>query len=45
MTPAINLLKRQKIRHNIHQYQHDPAVASYGLEAAEVLNLPPGTGI
>lgn len=37
MTPAINLAKKHKITYQIHQYQHDPKVASYGLEAAEKL--------
>lgn len=42
MTPAINLLKKQKISHSVHQYQHDPAAESYGLEAAELLGIDPG---
>ncbi|GAJ78458.1 LOW QUALITY PROTEIN: Cys-tRNA(Pro) deacylase YbaK [Vibrio sp. JCM 18905] len=37
MTPAINLAKKKKIPHTIHQYEHDPRADSYGLEAAEVL--------
>jgi len=39
MTPAINMAKKHKITHTIHQYQHDPASEAYGLEAAEKLNL------
>lgn len=39
MTPAINLAKQHKIAYQIHQYQHDPNAASYGLEAAEKLNI------
>lgn len=39
MTPAINCLTRAKIKFDIHTYQHDEAVKSYGLEAAEKLNL------
>lgn len=39
MTPAINLAKRQKISHRVHEYAHDPAIASYGLEAAEKLGV------
>ncbi|MCS4308568.1 Cys-tRNA(Pro)/Cys-tRNA(Cys) deacylase [Rheinheimera pacifica] len=41
MTPAIELAKQRGITHQVHQYQHDPAAASYGLEAAEKLGLLP----
>lgn len=41
MTPAIDLARQQGIRYQVHQYQHDAAAASYGLEAAEKLNLAP----
>ena len=41
MTPAIDAAKKAKVEHRIHQYQHDPAADSYGLEAAEALDLPP----
>ncbi|WP_394127681.1 Cys-tRNA(Pro) deacylase [Vibrio hepatarius] len=41
MTPAINLAKKKKITHTIHQYEHDPRAESYGLEAAEVLGQDP----
>lgn len=41
MTPAIDLAKKKKIPHTIHQYQHDPNHSSYGLEAAEVLGQDP----
>jgi Cys-tRNA(Pro)/Cys-tRNA(Cys) deacylase len=41
MTPAINLAKKKKIPHTVHQYQHDPSCKSYGLEAAEVLGQDP----
>lgn len=41
MTPAINLAKKKKIAHTIHQYDHDPRADSYGLEAAEVLGQDP----
>ncbi|GAB2922962.1 Cys-tRNA(Pro) deacylase [Rheinheimera gaetbuli] len=41
MTPAIDLAKQQGIAYTVHQYQHDPAAASYGLEAAEKLALNP----
>ena len=35
MTPAINLVKKKKIQHQVHEYDHDPSNESYGLEAAE----------
>jgi Cys-tRNA(Pro)/Cys-tRNA(Cys) deacylase len=41
MTPAVNLVKKKKIPHTIHQYHHDPSHRSYGLEAAEVLDMAP----
>lgn len=41
MTPAINLLIKQCIKHKLHRYEHDPRSASYGLEAAEKLALAP----
>lgn len=40
MTPAIKLLIKQRIKHQVHRYSHDPRSASYGLEAAEKLALP-----
>ena len=43
MTPAINLAKKKKISHTVHQYRHDPNCKSYGLEAAEVLGQDPET--
>ncbi|NOH50846.1 Cys-tRNA(Pro) deacylase [Vibrio rotiferianus] len=43
MTPAINLAKKKKVTHTIHQYEHDPRADSYGLEAAEVLGQDPKT--
>ncbi|MEX1669958.1 Cys-tRNA(Pro) deacylase [Zhongshania guokunii] len=39
MTPAINLAKKHKIEHVVHEYSHDPASHSYGLEAVEKLGL------
>jgi Cys-tRNA(Pro)/Cys-tRNA(Cys) deacylase len=39
MTPCIKLLKKHKITHNIHQYEHDSSVASYGDEAALKLGV------
>lgn len=41
MTPAINILKKVKISHIIHEYVHDAAHESYGLEAAEKLDVDP----
>lgn len=41
MTPAINLAKQHRIAHRVHQYQHDPACPSYGLEAATKLGVDP----
>lgn len=39
MTPAIELVRKRAVSHQIHHYQHDPAAASYGAEAAEKLGL------
>mgnify|MGYP003503233895 FL=1 len=41
MTPAIDLLKKNRAEHRVHSYEHDPKAASYGLEAAEKLGLNP----
>ncbi|WOX06032.1 Cys-tRNA(Pro) deacylase [Microbulbifer pacificus] len=41
MTPAINSATKAKISYQIHEYSHDPAAESYGLEAAEKLGLDP----
>ncbi|MGH8493818.1 MAG: Cys-tRNA(Pro) deacylase [Moraxellaceae bacterium] len=41
MTPAINTAKKAGISFSVHEYRHDPGAPSYGLEAAEKLNLPP----
>lgn len=40
MTPAINVAKKAKVAHSVHEYAHDPASESYGLEAAEKLGVP-----
>lgn len=39
MTPAINLVKKHKITHKIHEYSHDSSAESYGSEAAEKMNV------
>ncbi|WP_141453918.1 Cys-tRNA(Pro) deacylase [Pseudoxanthomonas sp. z9] len=41
MTPAIELLKRQRIAHAVHSYAHDRDAGSYGAEAVEKLGLDP----
>lgn len=41
MTPAINLAKKAGVPHQTHEYAHDPAHASYGLEAAEKMGVAP----
>ena len=39
MTPACKILKSNKIEFSIHEYEHDVNAKSFGLEAAEKLNL------
>lgn len=39
MTPAINLARKAKIDHQVHEYSHDPASESYGEEAAQALGI------
>ncbi|NVK38328.1 MAG: Cys-tRNA(Pro) deacylase [Gammaproteobacteria bacterium] len=39
MTPAINLAKKHKIAHTIHEYIHDDNHPSFGEEAAEKLGV------
>jgi len=41
MTPAINAAKKAKITIVVREYEHDPACAAYGLEAAEKLCVDP----
>lgn len=41
MTPAIKSLEKAKATFKIHEYSHDPAAESYGLEAAEKLGIDP----
>ncbi len=40
-TPATAAVVRAKLEHRIHEYRHDPAAPSYGLEAAERLGVDP----
>ncbi|WP_373069674.1 Cys-tRNA(Pro) deacylase [Sulfurimonas sp.] len=42
MTPAIRLLKKQKIPHTVHEYKHDTSVSSYGEEAAQKMGVQAG---
>lgn len=39
MTPAINLAKQRGLDYRLHEYTHDSNAASFGLEAAEKLNV------
>jgi Cys-tRNA(Pro)/Cys-tRNA(Cys) deacylase len=41
-TPATAALTRAGVPFTTHAYDHDPASASYGIEAAEALGVPPG---
>lgn len=40
-TPATAAVVKAKVEHRIHEYRHDPAAPSYGLEAAERLGVDP----
>ncbi|HVM57053.1 MAG TPA: Cys-tRNA(Pro) deacylase [Gaiellaceae bacterium] len=40
-TPAIATAERAGIRFALHEYEHDPAAESYGLEAAAKLGVDP----
>ena len=42
-TPAIAAAEAAGIPFSVHQYEHDPAAESYGLEAAERLGLDAAT--
>lgn len=41
MTPAILLVRKAGVPHEVLSYAHDPRAASYGLEAADALGLDP----
>jgi Cys-tRNA(Pro)/Cys-tRNA(Cys) deacylase len=41
-TPATTALTRAGVEFGVHPYDHDPAAASYGLEAAQALGVPAG---
>jgi Cys-tRNA(Pro)/Cys-tRNA(Cys) deacylase len=41
MTPAVVAAQRAGIPFTLHEYEHDPAVSSYGLEAAEKAGVDP----
>jgi Cys-tRNA(Pro)/Cys-tRNA(Cys) deacylase len=40
-TPALVALERAGIAYRVHEYLHDPAASSYGLEAAEKIGVEP----
>ena len=40
MTPGIEVAKKNKVPHKIHEYAHDESSESYGLEAAEKMGVP-----
>lgn len=41
-TAALTMLTRDGVRFVRHEYRHDPAASSYGLEAAQLLQVAPG---
>jgi Cys-tRNA(Pro)/Cys-tRNA(Cys) deacylase len=41
-TPATTAARRAGIAFEVHEYEHDPSAASYGMEAAEALGVDPG---
>lgn len=40
-TAAVTALIRASVAHTLHTYDHDPAVASYGQEAADAFGMEP----
>jgi Cys-tRNA(Pro)/Cys-tRNA(Cys) deacylase len=40
-TPALVAVQRAGVGHRVHEYEHDPRVTSYGLEAAEKIGVDP----
>lgn len=40
-TPATKGARQAGVEHRVHEYEHDPNAASYGMEAAEALGLDP----
>jgi Cys-tRNA(Pro)/Cys-tRNA(Cys) deacylase len=40
-TPALSTARTAGIEHRVHEYEHDPAAESYGLEAAQKLDVDP----
>ncbi|MFT7338129.1 MAG: Cys-tRNA(Pro)/Cys-tRNA(Cys) deacylase [Marinobacter maritimus] len=41
MTPGIDAACKARVPHKIHEYEHDPASAGYGNEAAEKMGIDP----
>lgn len=41
MTPAIDVVTRDRVKHTVHSYEHDADVDSYGLEASRKLGVEP----
>ncbi len=40
MTPGINAAKKNNVAYTVHEYSHDETSESYGLEAAEKMDVP-----
>jgi Cys-tRNA(Pro)/Cys-tRNA(Cys) deacylase len=40
MTPGINAAKKNNVAYTVHEYSHDETSESYGLEAAEKMEVP-----